>query len=99
MSFKKSPLGFPGRAGAGGEEAGIWAGDLLRMYQRYGSNQGWKTQLLSKTAAESGGYREVVLQVGHWVNWHAVYELQEPAVHRAAIFRLGNSVNEEHKAA
>ncbi|KAI8468091.1 MAG: peptide chain release factor [Monoraphidium minutum] len=51
------------RAGAGGDEAGIWAGDLLRMYQRYAQNQGWKASMISSTVAEAGGYKEVILQV------------------------------------
>lgn len=51
------------RAGAGGDEAGIWAGDLLRMYQRYAGAQGWKATLLSTAVADAGGYKEVILQV------------------------------------
>eukprot|EP00877_Chromochloris_zofingiensis_P007621 jgi/Chrzof1/3111/Cz12g12120.t1 len=51
------------RAGAGGDEAGIWVGDLLRMYQRYATTQGWKTQLLSTTVADAGGYKEAIMQV------------------------------------
>eukprot|EP00879_Flechtneria_rotunda_P017984 GHRR01018848.1.p1 GENE.GHRR01018848.1~~GHRR01018848.1.p1 ORF type:complete len:252 (+),score=84.68 GHRR01018848.1:984-1739(+) len=51
------------RAGAGGDEAGIWAGDLLRLYQRYAQNQGWKAQMISCTEADAGGYKEVVVQV------------------------------------
>lgn len=51
------------RAGAGGDEAGIWAGDLLRMYQRYAQNQGWKATMISSVVAEAGGYKEVILQV------------------------------------
>lgn len=51
-------------AGAGGDEAGIWAGDLLRMYQRYASSQGWKANMISCVEADAGGYKEVVLQVG-----------------------------------
>jgi len=51
------------RAGAGGEEAGIWAGELLRMYQRYALAQGWRASVVSSQAADSGGFREVVLQV------------------------------------
>lgn len=50
-------------AGAGGDEAGIWAGDLLRMYQRYASNQGWKASMISCVEADAGGYKEVVLEV------------------------------------
>lgn len=51
------------RSGTGGEEAAIWAGDMLRMYQRYANKQGWKTSMLSCTQGESGGYKEIILQV------------------------------------
>jgi hypothetical protein len=50
-------------AGAGGDEAGIWAGDLLRMYQRYAQSQGWKASMINYTEADAGGYKEAVLQV------------------------------------
>ena len=53
-------------AGAGGDEAGIWAGDLLRMYQRYASSQSWKASMISCVEADAGGYKEVVLQVRGW---------------------------------
>jgi hypothetical protein len=53
-------------AGAGGDEAGIWAGDLLRMYQRYAQSQGWKASMINYTEADAGGYKEVVLQVRRW---------------------------------
>lgn len=51
------------RAGAGGDEASIWAGDLMRMYQRYANNEGWKSSLVSCTQGESGGYKEVIIQI------------------------------------
>ncbi|KXZ55752.1 hypothetical protein GPECTOR_2g1302 [Gonium pectorale] len=51
------------RAGAGGDEASIWAGDMMRMYQRYANKQGWKATLVSCTQGESGGYKEVILQI------------------------------------
>ncbi|NEQ49451.1 MAG: peptide chain release factor 1 [Leptolyngbya sp. SIO3F4] len=51
------------RAGAGGDEAGIWAGDLLRMYSRYSEGQGWKIQTLSQSAADMGGCKEVILEI------------------------------------
>eukprot|EP00898_Chlorokybus_atmophyticus_P007742 jgi/Chlat1/796/Chrsp104S01259 len=51
------------RAGTGGDEAGIWAGDLARMYMRYADTQGWKAKMVSSSTAESGGYKEVVLEV------------------------------------
>ena len=51
------------RAGTGGDEAGIFAGDLLRMYTRYAESLGWKTQLLDENRTGVGGYKEVVLSV------------------------------------
>ncbi|GIL86243.1 hypothetical protein Vretifemale_14623 [Volvox reticuliferus] len=51
------------RAGAGGDEASIWAGDMMRMYQRYANRQGWKASLVSCTQGESGGYKEVILEI------------------------------------
>lgn len=51
------------RAGTGGDEAALFAGDLLRMYQRYADRQGWKVELISASAAELGGYKEVVASV------------------------------------
>jgi len=47
------------RAGTGGDEAAIFAGDLFRMYQRYAQLQGWKVEVLSASEAEMGGYKEV----------------------------------------
>ena len=51
------------RAGTGGEEAALWAADLLRMYKRYAENQGWKTEAMSTALAEAGGLKEAVLRV------------------------------------
>lgn len=51
------------RAGTGGDEAGLWAGDLFRMYCRYAETRGWKTELLSESTTDLGGYKEVVVQV------------------------------------
>ncbi len=51
------------RAGAGGDEAGIFAADLYRMYTRYAERQGWKTELLSGNATGVGGYKEVIFGV------------------------------------
>ncbi|MEZ5892853.1 MAG: peptide chain release factor 1 [Parvularculaceae bacterium] len=47
------------RAGTGGDEAAIFAGDLFRMYQRYAQLQGWKVEILSESEAEMGGYKEI----------------------------------------
>ncbi len=48
------------RAGAGGDEASLFAGELLRMYLRYCENKGLKTELLSESPSEVGGYKEVI---------------------------------------
>jgi peptide chain release factor 1 len=51
------------RAGTGGDEAALFAGDLWRMYQRYAQGRGWQVELVSATEGEMGGYKEVVAQV------------------------------------
>jgi peptide chain release factor 1 len=51
------------RAGTGGDESALFAGDLLRMYTRYAEREGWKTELLSESPSELGGYKEVVLRI------------------------------------
>ena len=51
------------RAGTGGDEAAIFAGDLLRMYSRYAETRGWQIELLSESAGEHGGHREVICRV------------------------------------
>jgi len=51
------------RAGTGGDEASLFAGDLLRMYTRYCERRGWKTSLVSESEGTVGGYKEVQLEV------------------------------------
>jgi peptide chain release factor 1 len=51
------------RAGTGGDEASIFAGDLYRMYTRYCENRGWKTELVDFSEGNTGGYKEVVFNV------------------------------------
>jgi peptide chain release factor 1 len=51
------------RAGTGGDEASLFAGDLLRMYMRYCERRGWKTAVLSESEGPVGGYKEVQLEV------------------------------------
>lgn len=51
------------RAGAGGDEAAIWAGDLARMYERYGQGVGWRVDPVSASEAELGGYKELILAI------------------------------------
>src|SRR5690625_6555599 len=48
------------RAGTGGQEAAIFAGDLLRMYTRYAENRGWQVELMSAQPGDAGGFREVI---------------------------------------
>jgi peptide chain release factor 1 len=51
------------RAGTGGDEAALFAGDLFRMYQRYAEGKGWRVELISASPSEMGGYKEVVASV------------------------------------
>jgi len=51
------------RAGAGGNEACIWAGDLARMYERYGQKIGWSVKPISASEADMGGFKELVISV------------------------------------
>ena len=51
------------RAGTGGDEAAIFAGDLFRMYQRHASLQGWKVEIMAASEAEMGGYKEIQASV------------------------------------
>jgi peptide chain release factor 1 len=51
------------RAGTGGDESALFAGDLLRMYTRYAEGCGWRCELISQSPSELGGYKEVVLRI------------------------------------
>src|SRR6185437_7655282 len=51
------------RAGTGGDEASLFAGDLLRMYLKYCEKKGWKTAILSESDGTVGGYKEVQVEV------------------------------------
>ncbi|MCS0307616.1 peptide chain release factor 1 [Vibrio diabolicus] len=51
------------RAGAGGDEAGIFAGDLFRMYSKYAEKLGWRIEVMSSNEAEHGGYKEMIAKV------------------------------------
>src|SRR5688572_3805883 len=54
---------FEIRAGTGGDEAAIFAGDLYRMYSRYFANKGWKTELMTLHESNTGAYKEVTFTV------------------------------------
>lgn len=51
------------RAGTGGDEASLFAGDLFRMYERYAARQGWKTEIVSASEGTKGGYKEIVAEI------------------------------------
>lgn len=68
------------RAGTGGDEAALFAADLFRMYSRYAERQGWKTKLVSSSANDLGGFKEVIMSIeGTEVYGHLKYE---SGVHR-----------------
>ncbi len=68
------------RAGTGGDEAGIFAGDLFRMYSRYAESQGWKVEVMESSPASMGGVKEIVAAIqGHKVYSKLKYE---SGVHR-----------------
>jgi peptide chain release factor 1 len=71
------------RAGTGGEEAALFAADLLRMYTRYAESLGWKTELLSESPSETGGCKEVILLIsGRGVYSRLKYEAGAHRVQR-----------------
>ena len=51
------------RAGTGGDESALFAGNLLRMYTRYAERQGWKVEVISENPGDMGGYKEVILRI------------------------------------
>ena len=68
------------RAGTGGDESALFAGDLFRMYTRYAERQRWQVELISESPAELGGYKEVIARV---VGWGAYSKLKfESGGHR-----------------
>ena len=82
------------RAGTGGDEAALFAGDLFRMYQRYAENQGWKVELISASAAELGGYKEVVASVaGQGVFAKLKYESGVHRVQRVPVTESGGRIH------
>lgn len=67
---------FTNVAGAGGDEAGIWAGDLVAIYRRYCEQQKWKVSVVSESAADMGGYKTCILQItGDYVYSKMKYEV------------------------
>ncbi|MEA5418931.1 peptide chain release factor 1 [Spirulina sp. CCNP1310] len=82
------------RAGTGGDEASIWAGDLLRMYSRYADTQGWKVALVSESPAEMGGFKEAVLEIqGDRVYSKLKFEAGVHRVQRVPVTEAGGRVH------
>ncbi len=51
------------RAGTGGDESALFAGDLFRMYSRYAERQGWQVEVISESAGDAGGYKEIIARI------------------------------------
>jgi peptide chain release factor 1 len=82
------------RAGTGGDEASIWAGDLLRLYSRYAQTQGWQVKLVSESLAEMGGFKEVILEVkGDSVYSKLKFEAGVHRVQRVPVTEAGGRVH------
>ncbi|WP_035991948.1 peptide chain release factor 1 [Leptolyngbya sp. KIOST-1] len=82
------------RAGTGGDEASIWAGDLVRLYSRYAEGQGWKVKLLSESAADMGGFKEAILEVaGDRVYSKLKFEAGVHRVQRVPVTESGGRVH------
>ena len=82
------------RAGTGGDEASIWAGDLVRMYSRYAESQKWRVKLVSESLADMGGFKEAVLEVkGDRVYSKLKYEAGVHRVQRVPVTEAGGRVH------
>ncbi len=82
------------RPGTGGDEAALFAGDLLRMYQRYAENQGWKFEIISQNITELGGIKEVIAHVvGAGVFARLKYESGVHRVQRVPTTESGGRVH------
>lgn len=77
------------RAGAGGDEAALFAGDLFRMYTRFAENQGWKVEMIDSSMSEGDGFKEVIFQISgenvfSWLKWESgVHRVQRVPVTEA----------------
>ena len=82
------------RAGTGGDEAALFAGDLLRMYQRYAEAKGWKFEIISASAAEIGGFKEVIASVaGQGVFARLKFESGVHRVQRVPVTESGGRIH------
>lgn len=82
------------RPGTGGEEAALFAADLMRMYQRYADARGWRCEVISETATELGGLREVVMRiVGEGVFARLKFESGVHRVQRVPVTEAGGRIH------
>ena len=82
------------RAGTGGDEASLFAGDLFRMYQRYAEGQGWRVELISASTSEAGGFKEVVASVeGKGVFAKLKFESGVHRVQRVPVTESGGGIH------
>jgi len=82
------------RAGTGGDEASIWAGDLVRMYSRYAETQRWTVKLVSESLADMGGFKEAILEIkGDKVYSKLKFEAGVHRVQRVPVTEAGGRVH------
>ncbi|MBC8204486.1 peptide chain release factor 1 [bacterium] len=82
------------RAGTGGEEAGLFAGHLYRMYQRYAELQGWKSEALSSSLSEMGGFKEIIFSLtGEGVYSKMKYESGVHRVQRVPVTEASGRIH------
>src|SRR3954467_1355574 len=82
------------RAGTGGDEAALFAGDLFRMYQRYAETKGWRFELISASQSEVGGYKEVIASVaGQGVFARLKFESGVHRVQRVPVTESGGRIH------
>jgi peptide chain release factor 1 len=82
------------RAGTGGDEASIWAGDLVRMYSRYAESQRWTVKLVSESLADMGGFKEAILEIkGEQVYSKLKFEAGVHRVQRVPVTEAGGRVH------
>ena len=82
------------RAGTGGDEAALFAGDLFRMYQRYAESQGWRVELISASSSESGGFKEAIASVeGKGVFAKLKFESGVHRVQRVPVTEAGGRIH------
>jgi peptide chain release factor 1 len=82
------------RAGTGGDEAALFAGDLCRMYSRYAENHGWKLERLSSSPSEMGGFKEVIFSLKGREVWSRMkYESGVHRVQRVPVTESGGRIH------